>query len=212
VTPIGVSGIVLAGGASSRFGGDKLASQFEGRRLLDRSIDALAALSSEVVVVLAPEDDRALPAKSGSVPVRSVHDPEPHGGPLVGLLAGLESAREPIVVVAAGDMPTMSVPVLRALVAALVAAEASADAAVLVLRGVDQPLPAAFRNGATTQSIRRLIGDGERSLMSLLRALPVRRLAEGEWRGLDPEAATLRDVDRPSDLYPSRDRTNAPAE
>jgi molybdopterin-guanine dinucleotide biosynthesis protein A len=83
---------------------------------------------------------------------------------------------------------------------------------VLVLRGVDQPLPAAFRNGATTQSIRRLIGDGERSLMSLLRALPVRRLAEGEWRGLDPEAATLRDVDRPSDLYPSRDRTNAPAE
>lgn len=202
----GVSGIVLAGGRSSRFGSDKLAAQFDGASLLERAVAAMADAAigcSEIVVVLAPGDDRELP--SAAVPVRQTVDPVSHGGPLVGLLAGLEAAREPVVLVAGGDMPTLSPDVLAALLRALIAAEGSADAAVLVQRGVAQPLPAAFRNGAATQVARRLIGDGERSLVALLRGLAARELAEGEWRGLDPGAATLRDIDRPEDLpEPSR--------
>ena len=97
-------------------------------------------------------------------------------------------------------MPTLSPDVLAALVRALAAAESRADAAVLVQRGVVQPLPAVFRNGAATQAARRVLAGGERSLVALLRALPTRELAEGEWRGLDPDAATLRDIDRPEDL------------
>jgi molybdopterin-guanine dinucleotide biosynthesis protein A len=134
------------------------------------------------------------------VPVRRVFDPDRHGGPLVGLLAGLEEAREPVVLVAGGDMPTLSSAVLGALVRALSAAEGSRDAAVLVQRGVARPLPAAFRNGAATQVARRLIADGERSLVALLRGLTTRELDEEEWRGLDPAGATLRDIDRPEDL------------
>ena len=103
-------------------------------------------------------------------------------------------------------MPTLSPDVLAALLRALVAAEGSADAAVLVQRGVARPLPAAFRNGAATQAARRLIADGERSLVALVRGLATRELAEGEWRGLDPTGATLRDIDRPEDL-PESSRT-----
>jgi molybdopterin-guanine dinucleotide biosynthesis protein A len=202
MTSAGVSGIILAGGAARRFGGDKLSAPYDGTQLLDRAVAAVAAHSTEVLVVLAPGDERAL--QTGTVPIRRVHDPMPHGGPLVGLLAGLEAAREPIVLVAGGDMPTMAGEVLRALVGALVAAEAAADAALLVLRNVDQPLPAAFRNGAATQAARRLIAEDERSLKALLRTLRLRRLGEPEWRGLDPAAETLRDVDRPSDLKAPR--------
>jgi molybdopterin-guanine dinucleotide biosynthesis protein A len=202
----GVSGIILAGGSSSRFGSDKLVASFDGVPLLDRAVAALATVAvgcSEIVVVLAPGDDRVLP--SAAVPVRRAIDPAAHSGPLVGLLAGLEVAREPIAIVAGGDMPTLLPEVLAALLRALTAAEGSADAAVLVQRGVARPLPAAFRNGAATQLARRVIGDGERSLVALLRGLTTRELAEGEWRGLDPEAATLRDIDRPEDLSsPSR--------
>lgn len=202
MTSAGVSAIVLAGGAAKRFGGDKLSAPYDGAQLLDRAVAAVAAQCTEVLVVLAPGDERAV--QSGAVPIRRVHDPMPHGGPLVGLLAGLEAAREPIVLVAGGDMPTMAGEVLRALVGALVAAEAAADAAVLVLRNVDQPLPAAYRNGAATQASRRLIAEDERSLKALLRALRLRRLGEPEWRGLDPTAETLRDIDRPSDLKARR--------
>ena len=197
MTASAVSAIVLAGGASSRFGGDKLAAQFAGRPLLERAVEAAAAVASEVIVVLAPGDDRALPV--ASVPVRRAVDPERHGGPLVGLLAGLEVAGEPVAIVVGGDMPTLSPTVLAVLVRALGATD-GADAAVLVERGAARPLPLAVRNGAASQAARRLIGEGERSLRRLLDALSARRLDEVEWRGLDPEGATLRDVDRPEDL------------
>jgi molybdopterin-guanine dinucleotide biosynthesis protein A len=211
MTDGGVSGIVLAGGRSSRFGSDKLAAPFGGVPLLDRAVAAIADPvigCSEIVVVLAPGDDRELP--SAALPVRRALDPAAHGGPLVGLLAGLEAAREPVVLVVGGDMPTLSPDVLAALLRALLAAERSADAAVLIQRGVRRPLPAVFRNGAASPLARRLIGDGERSLMALLRGLATRELAEGEWRGLDPTGATLRDVDLPEDL--PEDMPGGPAE
>ena len=195
-----VSGIVLAGGASRRFGTDKLAATVDGRPMLERAVASVAAVSAEVIVVVAPGDDRPLPAEAVPVPVRRVEDPETYGGPLVGLLAGLEAAREPIAVVAGGDMPTLSVDVLHALVRALVAAEGKADAAILVRHGMDRPLPAAVRNGAATQAARRVLGEGERSLVALFRTLATRRIAEADWRGLDPSGETLRDVDTPADL------------
>jgi molybdopterin-guanine dinucleotide biosynthesis protein A len=203
MTAIGVSGIVLAGGASTRFGADKLAAQVGGRTLLELAVAAVAVVASEVLVVVAPGDDRPLP--SGKVSIRRVEDPERHGGPLVGLLAGLEAAKEPIVIVVGGDMPALSPDVLAALIRALEASPGSADAAVLLQRSEPRPLPAVLRNGAATPTARRLIAEGERSLRALIRALATRELGEGEWRGLDPEGATLTDVDRPEDLpRPSR--------
>lgn len=192
-----VSGIVLAGGRSSRFGADKLAARVGDSTLLERAIAAVAAVSSEVIVVLAPRDERDLPP--ASVPVRRAVDPEPFGGPLVGLLAGLEAAREPVAIVVGGDMPTLSPDVLQVLIRRLIATEGY-DAAVLVGRGETRPLPCAVRNGAATQAARRLLGDGERSLKALIRSLSSLSIAEGDWRPLDPTAATLSDVDLPSDL------------
>jgi molybdopterin-guanine dinucleotide biosynthesis protein A len=196
-----VSGIVLAGGASRRFGADKLVATVDGRTLLDLAVASVAAVSSEVIVVVAPGDERPLP-DPGGIPVRRAEDPETHGGPLVGLLAGLESAREPLALVAGGDMPSLSVDVLLALVRALAAREGSVDAAVLVRHGTERPLPAAVRNGAATEAARRLLAGGERSLMALLRELRTKKIAEAEWRGLDPGGDTLRDVDTPPDLVP----------
>ena len=198
MTAAGVTAIVLAGGASRRFGSDKLVVTIGGQTLLERSIASVAEVADEVLVVVAPDDDRALPRSS--VPLRRVVDPETHGGPLVGLLAGLESAREPIALVVGGDMPTLVPDVLRSLVRALVAGEGSIDGAALEDRGAIRPLPLAVRNGAATQTARRLLADHERSLRSLLARLRTHSVAEMEWRALDPEAATLRDIDRPGDL------------
>jgi molybdopterin-guanine dinucleotide biosynthesis protein A len=198
VTAAAVSGIVLAGGRSSRFGSDKLAARYGDSTVLDLAVAAVAAAASEVVVVVAPEDERPLP--SASVTVKRALDPERFGGPLVGLLAGLEAADEPIAVVAGGDMPTLAPEVLRMLIRALVASDGSRDAAVLVHLGAIRPLPCAVRNGAATQAARRLLGEGERSLLALIRLLNPVAVAEMDWRSLDPTAATLRDVDLPGDL------------
>ena len=196
----GVTGIVLAGGASSRFGSDKLQATLDGRPLIERAIDAVGAVSAEVLVVVAPGDERELPAARPGAPVRRVEDYERFGGPLVGLLAGLEAAREPLAIVAGGDMPTLSIDVLQMLIHELSRTESESEAAVLMRQGVLRPLPAALRNGAATQAARRLLGEDERSLRALIRDLRTRAIPEADWRSLDPTGETLRDVDTPEDL------------
>ena len=99
---VAVTAIVLAGGRSARFGGDKLAHDLDGRPVLAHVLERVQRIAADVVVVRPPDvgDDLA--------GVRVVHDPEPFGGPLIGVLAGLEAAREPIALVVGGDMPRLS--------------------------------------------------------------------------------------------------------
>ena len=195
--PLVISAIVLAGGRSRRFGSDKLAARVGAGTLLDRSVAVVASIAADVVVVVAPRDDRVMAPISGAL--RIVTDPEAYGGPLVGLLTGLEAVDQPLVVVVGGDMPALRPDVLRLLVRTL-ASEPTIGAVVLRSRGALVPLPAAVRTGAATDWTRRLVGDGERRLRSLFERLPTRILEEGEWRPMDPDGDTLRDVDRPGDL------------
>jgi molybdopterin-guanine dinucleotide biosynthesis protein A len=188
-----VSAIVLAGGRSRRFGRDKLAEPLGDGTLLERAISTVATVAAEVLVVAAPGSNPALPPG-----VRLVHDEVPYEGPLGGLMAGLTGAREPLVLVVGGDMPSLEPAVLQLLIRTLEVS--AADACVLEHLGRLQPLPAAFRTGTATTIVRQLIAQQERRLGAVLDHLPVRALADGEWRPLDPEALTLRDIDEPGDL------------
>jgi molybdenum cofactor guanylyltransferase len=192
--------IVLAGGRSSRFGRNKLAEPVAGRPLLDHAILAVAAVAREVLVVVPPigEAPRLPRSPDPAVPIAAIRDPEPFGGPLVAVLAGLERAREPFALIVGGDMPKLSPDVLAAVLRVLDASDA--EGVFLVFRGRRQPLPVGLRVGAATAATRRLLADGVRSLQSLADALRIRELSEGEWRPLDPVAGTLHDVDAPGDL------------
>jgi molybdopterin-guanine dinucleotide biosynthesis protein A len=188
-----VSGIVLAGGRSARFGRDKLAEPIGDTLLLDLAIVAVAAVASEVIVVAPPDVDP--PTPDG---VRLVHDASPYEGPLAGCLTGLIAAREPLSLVVGGDMPSLDPAVMELLARTLEAS--SADAALLEYRGRRQQLPFAVRTGAGTDMASRLLAQEERRLGALTDRVTVRVLREEEWRPLDPEARTLRDIDDPGDL------------
>jgi molybdenum cofactor guanylyltransferase len=188
-----VSAIVLAGGRSSRFGRDKLAEPIQGKALLDHAIDAVRSSALEIIVVVAPDGDR--PARPGVSIVRDVASFE---GPLAGLLAGLRVAREQIVLVTAGDMPELQPAVIEALLAAL--ASGGVDAAVLEEAGRPRPLPMAIARDPATVAATRLIAAGERRLRALLDAINMTVIPETEWRALDPDGRSLRDVDTPADL------------
>ena len=86
-----VSGVVLAGGRSARFGRDKLVEPIGDLPLFQHAVDALGALTTDVIVVAAP--DVELPIED---PVRLVHDAAPYEGPLAGCLTGLLMARLPV--------------------------------------------------------------------------------------------------------------------
>jgi CTP:molybdopterin cytidylyltransferase MocA len=115
-----VIGLVLAAGAASRFGSDKLAASLEGRPLLDHVLDALRAVPLREIVVVTRRE-RTIPAADD---LRVVVNPAPEDGLSsslrLGLDAGLELAGPPVeaVLVALADQPRIDPAIIRQLLAA----------------------------------------------------------------------------------------------
>jgi len=92
--------IILAGGGSTRMGADKAELMWDGRRAIDRLADLARALGAR----------RILSSGEGDYGLERVQDPEPGGGPVAGVLAGLSAlADDPArVLVLAVDAPTLT--------------------------------------------------------------------------------------------------------
>jgi molybdopterin-guanine dinucleotide biosynthesis protein A len=79
-----ILGVVLAGGASTRFGSDKALAEVGGHTLLNRAFDTLSGFC-ELVVIAGRERG----------PGHCIPDwPRPNMGPLAGIAAGLHLARD----------------------------------------------------------------------------------------------------------------------
>ena len=190
-----VSGVVLAGGRSTRFGSNKLEASYAGRPLLHHAIHRLAELCDEVVVVLPPGVDGATLPPGVTV----ANDPTEGEGPLAGLHTGLLAAvRSDEVVVAGGDMPTLQLAVLREMRRVL--EEAGVDAVVLDDGDGPRPLPCVLRTWPAADMAHTLLHAGRRRLRDLLDGLRTAVVDVDTWTVLDPERATLFDVDEPGDL------------
>jgi molybdenum cofactor guanylyltransferase len=193
--------IVLAGGAASRFGADKLAADLDGSPVLHHALRAVAAAVDQVVLVLAPAAPvPELPLElEGRIAI--ARDAEPGGGPLAGVAAGLaavDTGRARIALVVGGDMPWLVPGVLQLMVERL---EAAKGLAVITLdASPPAPLPMAVRPAAAGPGAVACLAAGRRSLRALLDAIPATALPAAEWRALDPNGATLRDIDTPGDL------------
>jgi molybdopterin-guanine dinucleotide biosynthesis protein A len=110
LTAGGFCGVVLAGGTAARMDGvDKASVELGGRTLLEYAVDAF--LDADEVVVVAP----------ASVPtsrqVTFVCEDPPRGGPVAGLLTGVDALlrRPRLVGVLAVDMPRVTASTMRRL-------------------------------------------------------------------------------------------------
>lgn len=100
-----ITGVVLAGGRSSRFGRDKALLELDGETLLARAVRTLSAVAGEVLV-LGPEH------RAGQVPgARVIPDERPGDGPLPALATALRAMRGKRMIAVATDMPLVN-PVL----------------------------------------------------------------------------------------------------
>lgn len=197
-----VTGIVLAGGRSTRFGADKLAADVGGRPLLHLAIHAVAGVVDEIVVVVgagAPES--ALPPDV-PVPVTIARDAIAGQGPLAGLAAGLAAASHPLALLVGGDQPALRPALLRELLRRLNAEAGGPPLDVVGLEedGRLQPLPVALRVATVGPAASAALAEGTLSLSGLFGRLPAGTLGPDRWRELDPAGDSLRDVDSPGDL------------
>ena len=189
------AGILLAGGASRRFGRDKLVEKVAGAPLFTHPLRALLATCEEVVIVLAPEGPE--PRIEDPTRVRFVRDDVAFAGPLAGCRAGLEAVRSEIAIVAAGDMPHLGTPLIE-----LIGARAAKGSAAVVLADGEtaRPLPLALDVSAALPAARGLLASGERRLRALVAALAAEVVPLEVWSAVDPTGEWRRDVDVPEDL------------
>jgi molybdopterin-guanine dinucleotide biosynthesis protein A len=191
-----ITGIVLAGGRSRRFGAAKLQAVVHGRPLLHHALLALAEVCSELVVAIAVDGMApAFPDRIG-VTVRVVRDTVAEAGPLAGLVAGLEAAEEAVVLVVGGDQPDLRPALLRLLVSSL----GTASAVVLADGEAPRSLPLGLRRDPALAAARSALGSDRRSLLGVILGLGPVIVPEPSWRAVDPDGAWQRDVDRLEEL------------
>lgn len=179
-----VTVVVLAGGASRRFGTDKLAAALAGATVLDTVLTALPPHWPVIVVG---------PPRACAREVTWTREDPPGGGPLAGVAAGLALVDTDLVAVVAGDMP-YAAPAVVALVGALRRAPGEVDAVVAADDdGQANPLLAAYRAGAARAMLPSPAHDRP---AKLLLGLAHRELAVSGRAG--------RDVDTRADLEAMR--------
>ncbi len=183
--------IILAGGDSQRMGGDKANLVLGEQTLLQHVITTMRELFPEVIVSvrqLRPEID--LP---------QVCDEQADiagGGPLAGVVAGLERVATPWVFVVACDMPFMT----PAMVELLGKYRGQYQAVVPVVQGHPQTLSAFYANGCLATIRAHVAGGGKNSLRAVLGNLQVRYVDETELSTADPVLRSFFDLDTPQDV------------
>jgi molybdopterin-guanine dinucleotide biosynthesis protein A len=192
-------GIVLAGGRGERLmlGIPKARAELAGRTLLERAVATLAATCDEVIVVAPRDIDPGSPAAA-----RRAYDVPGHGGPLAGLVAGLEACRGETCAVLGVDFPLVSAALVNALLARLDAAH-GADAVVPRPGGVAQPLVAALLV-TSAAALRSALEAGTTSLRGGLERLTVTWLDDAILEALPGGAKALLNVNTPADLEAAR--------
>jgi molybdenum cofactor guanylyltransferase len=139
-----VTGVLLVGGASTRFGSPKALARIEGETLAERAWGTLGEACDERIAVGKGDEELPFPVLADGVEERAA---------IHGLVAGLRASRTDVCVVLPVDMPHVTADALRSLAAAC------RDAAV----PQTGPLPGAYRKSALTAltsgelSIRRAI-------------------------------------------------------
>ena len=148
-----VTGLLLVGGASRRFGSPKALAGFRGETLAERAWRLLEEVCDERIAVGKQVDSLDLP-----FPV--LDDGSPVRAPLVGLVAGLRAAVHDVCLAVPVDMPLLTAGALRQL------ASACRDAAV----PQTGPLPGAYHRRALPVLERRLESGRARARRSARRA------------------------------------------
>jgi molybdenum cofactor guanylyltransferase len=149
-----LTGVLLVGGASRRFGSPKALAQLEGETLAERAWLLLGQACDERIAV----------GKSGEVelPFDVLDDGTDVRAPIAGVIAGLRAARHDVAVVVPVDTPLLTAATLQEL----------ADQCLDVAHPQTGPLPGAYRR-SSLRSLEDALARGERSLRRAIEALDV---------------------------------------
>ena len=161
-----ISGIILAGGKSSRMGTDKGFLMLNDKSFIQHSIDALKPLVSIIIIVSNNTDYDVFGLKR-------IDDIIENTGPLAGIYSGLKASKTEYNLVLSCDIPLINTNILNRLILGI---DKTSEVIQIESKGQKMPLIALYNKSCETTFIN-LLNKGERKLQFAINQCKVKSVS-----------------------------------
>jgi molybdopterin-guanine dinucleotide biosynthesis protein A len=185
----GVTGVILAGGKSTRYGTNKAFAELHGVRLIERTIRVMGLVFPRLLLVTNS------PAEYAYLHLPMVEDIIKGLGPLGGIYTGLETMEDEYGFFVACDMPYLKENLLRY----MASLRRDYDAVVPRVTWMIEPLHALYTKKCLF-SIRESIRSQEHQILKVFQKINVKYVEEEEIRSMDPDLESFFNINKPEDL------------
>ncbi len=185
----GVTGVILAGGKSTRYGKNKALVEIDGIPLIKRVLKVMEPLFCSIVLITnTPETYAFLKMPMFEDRIKGL-------GPLGGIFTGLKVISEKAGFFVACDMPFLNADLIRY----LASVRQGFDVVVPTFSGKFEALHALYTKNCLN-GIEMLINDGVYQTIQLFQSVNVRYVEENEIRKFDPELTSFSNINKPEEL------------
>lgn len=184
-----MTGVILAGGESTRMGKNKAFIEINGKRIIDRTVSLFREIFDDVLLVT------NTPLDYIELKVRIVTDLVPGKGSLGGIYTGLFFSSSPKAFFVGCDMPFLD----RRVIQYFLSLAQTADVVVQRTKDYWQPLHAIYPR-TLLKPIERLLQQGELTIFKAYQGLRVREVTGEELKPFDPDLHTLSNINTPEEL------------
>jgi molybdenum cofactor guanylyltransferase len=187
-----ITGIILAGGKSLRFGRNKAIEKIAGMTLVERVIKQLSSITHEIILVTNEDSHQFTEFNFLDV----VADIYPEKGPLGGIFTGLSGSHTAVNIVVACDMPFLN----TALLSHMAAISPCFDAVIpRWTNNQIEPLHGIY-SGSCAPVMKKRLEDNQLSISGCLKEMRVRYFEQEEFSKFDPEFQSFFNVNNQADI------------
>ncbi len=187
-----VTGIILAGGKSLRFGRNKATEKIAGMTLVERVIKQLSLITHEIILVT--NEDGSQFSEFDFLDV--VSDIYPAKGPLGGIYTGLSISHTAANIVVACDMPFLNTALLSHMV------EISPGFDAVIPRWPNnqiEPLHGIY-SGSCVPVMKKRLENNQLSISECLKEMRVRYFNQEEFSKFDPDFQSFFNINNQADI------------
>jgi len=185
-----VTGVLLAGGRSSRFGSNKALALWRGKFLIQHAREALSSVFTDCLLVT------NIPGQYVFLNMPIISDRYQNMGPLAGIHAALHHSSKPWIFVIGCDMPAVT-PELITFLCGL--AKEEFEAVIPWPKTGAEPLCGLYHKTALAK-IEKQLGNKKGQITELLHKLYVRKVKEAEFQAITDGSKVFSNVNLGQDL------------
>lgn len=189
-TIAGVSGVILAGGESSRMGSDKSLLPIHGARFIDHVYAQLKTVFDEVIIVTNSPD------LYRDIPCRKVPDIYYGQGALAGIHSGVRHASNEHVFVIGCDMPFVMPEMVRRICADL----HRGDIVLPISSGGHEPLHALYGKSCLS-AMEHTLDLGHKRILRFFDKVKVVTIPASDLKKIDPQEHSFQNINTPEEYY-----------